>query len=367
MEKHPSVTPGLGLRGAVALLFVFFISSSGIFGFTYGLGPDGFLAQLLGFCAIIPLLLLFARLAHLLPGKNLYDMLDFAFGRQVTSGLSLLYLLYFISVAATIRVQYAELLRLTTLTNTPLPIILLAFFAFCAYLAKSGLETVAKWSILIGALTIAFTLALTLLAIPHMQGNHLLPIGASSHAALIKGGVRFAIFPLGEAVVMLALLGPLGKGTSPYKLFVIAPVMALGFFLVNFFRDTAILGAGFLDMLHFPTLKAASVVQMGWIGSRIDIFFLGILLLTGLTKAALCIIAGAHGIRRLFSLSDERRAILPLAAFSVILSAILFPNLAQLFAHPGIYVYYAPIFQGLIPGLMWLVVECKMRREPKTQ
>ena len=365
--KHKSfVNRELRLRSAIAMLLVFYISNSGIFGFTYGLGPDAFIAQLLGFLLAAPLLLILARLAHILPGKNLYHMLEYAFGRWIACLFSAIYFLYFISLAATIRVQYAELLRLTTLVNTPLVVILLAFFAFCAYLANSGLETIGKWSVLLGAGAITFALTLTFLAIPHAEGAHLLPIGVSTPAALVRGGGHFAIFPLGEAVVMLALLGRLEKGASPYKLFFFAPLLALGFFLLTFLRNTAILGASLLDMLHFPSINAASVVQIGWIGGRVDVFFMAILLLTGLTKAALCLIAGIRALRQVFSLSDETRLLLPVAFFSVGISAILFSNLPQLLAHPAIYVYYAPIFQVVIPGATWLVAEFKLRQRTPT-
>ena len=359
MMQNTCSTSRLNLRGAVAILLVFYISSSGIFGFAYGLGPEGWLAQLMGLLMAAPLLLILARLLHILPGRTLYDMLDHLFGRWIACFLSLLYFFYFISLAATVRVQYAELIRLVTLVHTPLVVILLAFFILCVYLAKSGLETLGKWSLFLGALAIAFTLGLTLMATPHMRGEHLLPMGVQAPAALIRGGGKFAIFPLGEAVVMLALLGRLDKGASPYKLLFTGALLAAGFFLLTFFRDTAILGATLMDMVHYPSFKAAGVVQLGWIGGRVDMFFAGILLLTGLTKAAVCLIAASGALGRVFSLPDGNAVLIPVAFFSVGLSAILFPNLAQLFAHPSVYVYYAPLFQAVIPGLMWLAAEWK--------
>ena len=363
MQKH-SFANGLSPWGAVAILLVFYISANGIFSFAYGLGPDGFLAQLIGFGMAAPLLLIFARLAQILPGMNLYDMLDYSFGRWIAWVLSLFYTLYFISLTAVAQVQYAAFIRLVSLVNTPLLVILLAFFALSAYLAKSGVQTLGKWSLLIGAVSVIFTLGLTLLAIPNMRFEHLLPIGTNTPASMLRSGGKFAVFPLGEAVVILALFGRLEKAEKPYKLFFFGALFALLFFLLTFFRDTAILGTALLDMLHYPSFTAAGVVQIGAIGGRVDIFFAGLMLLTGLTKAAICLIAANRGVRRMFSLSDEHALLLPLGFFSVGLSAVLFPNLAELFAHPSVHVYYAPLFQGVIPGLLWLLAEWKVRRKP---
>ena len=47
---------GLRLWGAVAILLVVYVSSSGIFDFAYGLGPGGWIAQLLGLAMAAPLL-----------------------------------------------------------------------------------------------------------------------------------------------------------------------------------------------------------------------------------------------------------------------------------------------------------------------
>ena len=362
MQKNIS-TNGLTLWGAVAILLLVFISGSGIFDFTYGLGPDGWIAQLLGLAMAAPLLLLFARLAHLLPGMSLYAMLEYAFGRWIARFLSLLYLLYFIGLAAAIQAQYAAFIRMISLVNTPLVVILLAFFTLSVYLAKSGTKTLGKWSLLLGVTAVVFALGLTLLALPDMRAEHLLPVGANSPASIVRSGGKFAIFPLGEAVVMLALLGPLDKRTDPYKLFFFGALFAVGFFLLSFFRDTAILGATLLDMLHFPSFTAAGVIQIGGIGGRMDIFFAGLLLLAGLTKAAACLIAANRGIRQVFSLSKENAALLPLGFFAAGLAAVLFPSLTELFAFPGIYVYYVPLFQGVIPFAAWFFAEIKVWRE----
>jgi spore germination protein KB len=347
------------VRGSVAMLLLLYMGSGNALGRSLGLGADTWIAYLLGLLLAAPLLLVLARLVQLTPGMDLYDMLDYTLGRRLAAIAAALYFFYFIALAATVGVRYGAFLQFTSLTHTPLIVILLALFAVCAYLAGSGVETLGKWSTLWAATALLAAVLLTLLAIPSMRLENLLPIAASGGGAIFRGGHRITRLPFGEAVVLLALLGHLDRRANPYRLFFLGATLAAGFFVLTFLRDAAVLGAGNMDSLRYPHFQAAGVLQVGAGMTRIESLASIPPVITGLTKAAVCLLAAAGALRRIFGLAHGGLVLIPLALFCVGLSMMLFDKRAALFAYPAVHLRIAPLFQLAIPVLMWLIAEGK--------
>jgi len=352
----------LSLRGAIALLLVFYISGYGIYGHAIDMASDRWMAAGVGLVMATPLFLILARLIRLLPGMDLFDMLEYAFGRVLGTLITVLYCVYFIAMAALAGRYHGAFLHLTTLPNTPLIVLLLILFAVCVYLAKSGVVTLGKWSVLIAILAILFAVGVTVIALPAMRLNHLLPLGVHSGQGLLWGGYRAAVLILGNGIIFLTLARRLDKKANPYGLFMFAAALAVAFFALTFLRDLAILGQGSMDTVFFSAYKAAGVLDLGGLGIRIESFVLLIALLTGITKIAICLLAAARGVSRITSQWNQTYTVFLVAATTLALAMILFPNLTSLFIFPGIYLHYAPVLQIGIPLLLWLIVEGKRKK-----
>ena len=231
----------LSLHAVSAILLMFYFGRRAASHGTLGVGTDAWIAMLLGLLMSIPVLLILARLMQLLPEKNLFDMLDYSFGRTIARVICVLYLFYFMALSGSV-ITKVEFVRMSSLPHTPLLMLLLLFFAAGIYLAKSGILTIGKWSVFAACFVLGISLALTLLAIPSMHVSNLLPIGISNSGALIQGGYQFMLAPLGGAVIVLVFGGKRGKGTSPYRMLFFGAGLAALFFSLTFLRDTAILG-----------------------------------------------------------------------------------------------------------------------------
>ena len=352
----------LSSKHAAAILALFYMGSA--LHMPTGLGTDGWIAYLAGLLIVMPLLLILARLVRLMPEMNLYDMLEYTLGKALAVIVGLFYFLYFIAWAAVARVYYGTFVQQTSLTRTPLIVILLILFVLCIYLARSGVATVGKWSILLGAVVLFGAVLLTLLAIPDMRLEHLLPIAARGSRAIARGGYRQALWPFGGAVVMLAVLRPLDRKANPYAALLFGAAIACGFFVLNFLRDTAVLGETGMDTLRYPSFQTAGVVRMGVVETRIEFLTALPLILAGLTKAAVCLLAAAGAVARIFRNRDRQSILFPAALFSVGLSVmLLYSREAALFV-PTFHQSVAPLFQAVIPVLVWLIAEGKHKRKP---
>jgi len=338
------------------MLLVFYLGGSNMLGMSHGLGTAGWIAQLAGFFAALPLLLLFGRLVRLMPGTDLYEMLEYTLGKWITAIVSVLYFCYFMILAATTRVYYGVFLQQTSLTNTPLIVILLALFVVCTYLARSGAVSLGKWSTLLVAALVLVAALLALFAIPNMRIEHLLPVAAGGGRAIADGGYRVLFSPFGEAVALLTLLGSLDRKASPYRLFFLGALLAALFFVLTFLRDAAVLGGESMDTLRYPFFQAAGVIRAGAVQTRMEFPASLPFVLAGLTKVAVCLIAAARAVRR--------SALIPVALFSVGLSALLFYRQTALEAILAVHLYAAPLLQVGIPVLICLVAEVRRKRRP---
>lgn len=93
----------------LALLIIgFTFGSTAIMNPSYGAGQDAWLAFILGFIGGTTLLGIYVAIAHLNPGKNLYEILESFFGKYLGRGIGLLYVWYFIHLASLVLRNFGE-------------------------------------------------------------------------------------------------------------------------------------------------------------------------------------------------------------------------------------------------------------------
>jgi len=351
---------GLSLRSATALLFVFYVGHLGIYYSMLGAPADVPISMLLGLMMSVPMLLIFARLTRLLPGMNLFEMLDYGFGRVLSYGISALYFVYFLILASSVLGQIA-FVRAVSLPATPLLVLCLLFFVTAAYFAHRGVLSMSKLSVLIMILIVGIAVLLSVLSMADLRVSNLLSIELSGNEAILRGGYQFMVSPLGAGVVLLALLGRSTKWVSFYKVFFIGASLAILFFLWIFLRDLAILGTAGMDRLDYPAYHAASGIQIG-AGGRVESLVTVWILLSALTMLAVCLYAAACGLRRVTLRQKNTGMLIPATVLALGLTVLLGMGFAEEFPVALIHLRYAPVVQGVLPVLLWLVAEVKVRR-----
>lgn len=118
----------------VAIIFLSIGGSSVLLGVSSRSGRDQWLALLLSLVIVLPVTLLYASLAKLMPEKGLYDMFELSFGKVAGKVFTALVTLYAIQVCAMALNQFATFIRITTLPYTPKIVIIALFMAVPLYL-----------------------------------------------------------------------------------------------------------------------------------------------------------------------------------------------------------------------------------------
>jgi spore germination protein KB len=346
-------------------MVMFLLGSSTVMGVTNEAGADSYLGIVIGFVMALPMVFVYARLKKLQPEKDLFDMLIWVFGRFVGKVFIFLLTWYALHLGALVLRNFTEFISAVTLPETPQFVTALLMGAVIIWAAKSGPETMGRWSS-IYFVFVAFTLLVTvLLAIPFFDTRNIRPVAYDGVMPLINGGTTVFAMPFAETVLFLFTLSTLKKGTSPYKIFFGGVTLGGLILALLSLRDTLVLGGESLIKRYYPSYTAVKVISLGDFFQRFEIIVGGVFLLCGFVKTAVCLLAAARGIARLSGIEDYRKITAPVGLLMIILSIIVYSSMMQMFDWLEIYKYYALPFQVLIPVIVWIIAEIKGKKSKR--
>lgn len=357
------VKDSLSMRNACAIIVVIQVSNVIILGFPSDAGGNTWISILLSTFLFVPLMLIYARLVHLMPGKNIFEMMESVFGRVITIIICLLYAYYFMTLTGIVRGNYAEFVHIVALKNTPFIVITLSFFIVCSFLAYSGTKTMGKWCVLVLIFSVIVLGGTVIFSIPKMKlDNLMLSVGSSLEEIGITA-LKFLPLPFGEAIILMTMSGDFEKKVNPYKLFLTGAFVSVGLCLLVYLSNCAVLGQKTLEAVYFPSFKAASVVHIGSVGTRIEAIVAFAFIMEGITKVAASLTAGARAVAMIFNIKKHRMLIYPIGFLTVAFSSFVFHNILEMLEFTDhIYRLYAPFFQILVPLATLITAEIKIRK-----
>lgn len=354
---------GLSMRNACAMIVVIQVCNTIILGFPAGAGGNTWISILLSTFLVVPLMLIYARLVHLMPGKNIFEMMESVFGRVITIVICLLYAYYFLTLTGIVRGNYAEFVHIVSLKNTPFIIIAMSFFIVCAFLAYSGSKTMGKWCVIVLLFSLVVLGATVIFSIPKMKLDNLTLSLEYSLEEIGLTALKFLPLPFGEAIIMMSMAGDFEKKVNPYKLFLAGGLISVVLCLIVYVSNCAVLGQKTLEAVYFPSFKAASVVHIGSVGTRIEAVVAFAFIMEGITKVAASLTAGVKAIAMIFKVKKHHMLIYPVGFLTLALSGFVFHNILEMLEFTDqIYRLYAPVFQMLIPLLLLILAEIKIRK-----
>lgn len=362
----------LSLRQAVCTISTFLLGSSMLLGANTQLGQDSWLGLLYAMIIAMPIILIYARIIKLYPEKDIYDILMILFGNIIGKLLIFIITFYAIHLGALVLRNFTDFLIITALPETPQIMLLSLMFFLMVYIAKSGIETLGKWSVVILPIVIVTVLLTILFSFDHMEISNLKPIMEHSFFKFTTSAFNSFAFPFGEIVLFLTLAGSIKKEDSPYRVFYYGLFLGGVILLLANIRNLLILGAPMVEASYFPSYTAARTIDIGNFLTRIEGSISLNFIITGFTKVTTCLLAASHGIAKLFSIKSHNRMIVPAALLMITLGDIVYNNLMGTFAFNEIYAFYAAPFQILIPFIVWITAEVKSRKKktcaaPSTQ
>jgi spore germination protein KB len=296
---------------------------------------------------------------------DLFEMLEALLGKvggKVTVALMAWYALH---LGALVLRNFSEFIQIAAMPETPQLPIMIVMMLVTAYMAKSGVESLGRWTLGILPIIMLVVVATVLLSLNKMDFSNIQPVMSHKPGEIVSSAFTLFAFPFAETVLMLSVAGDIKKTDSPYKVYLGAMLLGAFVLLVVVIRNIEILGAPMVGAEYFPSYTAARVIRVGDFLSRIEITIAMNFILAGIVKISVCLIAAAKGAARLFAISDYRRIVMPVGLMMLALCAIVYGDTMEMFAFLPIYQYYALPFQLVIPLIVWIAAEVKAKKQKK--
>jgi spore germination protein KB len=352
-------------KEATCILLIFYIGSSFLLGTGTSAKNDAWISGLVGMLLALPMILVYARVLSIYPDKGLFEILDLVFGKALGKIISILYSWYSFHLGALVIRNFGEFMNTVAMPETPLIVPLLTLGIVCIATAKSGIEVIGRMSAYLLPIILITIFIVQLLGIPHWNINHLKPILGNGVAPILKGGFNAFSFPFSESVVLLGAFFSLKTKKSPYKIYLKGTIFAGLLLAILTVRNILILG-GILPKLYFPSYTAVSRISIGDFLQRIELTVALVLVFGVFIKSSICLLVTSIGIAKLFNLHDFRSIIIQTGLLMVYFSYTIYEHTYEMRTWAfEVYPYYAFPFQVIIPLLMLLIAEIKVRFDKK--
>jgi spore germination protein KB len=353
----------LSSRQAISLLAVFIFGSSVVLGGYSEAEQDSWICIILSQAFVLPIVFVYARIIKMYPGKNLFEIAESVFGKLFGKIIEILYIWYSIHLAALVVKNFSEFIEIVAMPETPQLPIMLIIIMVAIYLARSGVKTLGKWSIIALIIIVSIFFITVALLSPQLKLDNLLPIMNHSTKVVFTGAYQMFAFPFAETVLFLTIADSLKEEDSAYKVYFIGVTFGTVILCLVVLRNITSIGSALMKAEYFPSYISARIINVSDFLARIEGSISANFVFAGITKIALCLFAASKGLAHLFQIQDYKKMILPIGLTSVALSSILYTSTMEMVNFLKIYVIYVIPFQIIIPVLIWLGAEIKTHFE----
>jgi len=349
----------LTLNQARLLLVLFLLGSSVVLGINTDVSQDSWIALIMAIFISLPLIIMYARIIILHPGKNLFDIVDILFGKLIGKILTILMAIYAVILGTLVLRNFMEYISITTLLHTPSILIGILLLLVAVNLAKSGTKVLGGWVIFTFFCITIFILSTLFLSVETFDIESIFPIMEYGIGDITRSSLKIVAFPFAEMVLFLCIANFFKKGDSPYKIYLTG--LFIGgtiLFLINL-RNIMSLGIPSFVEAYFPSHVAARFIQLGDFLTKVEGVITISFIITGITKLAVCLLTASMGFRYLLSVKNYKDVIVPTSLIILSLSAIIFSNIVESTHFTKYYHVFAIPFQIIIPLLIWIFSEIK--------
>lgn len=352
----------------LALLIILFeIGSAIIVGIGNDAKQDAWIAIIIATVIGLLLVTMFTYVSSFSPGRNLFQIMEYSFGRVITIMICFCYILYFLYIAARVLRDFGEILVTVTYQDTPIEFILLVFMVTVAYVIYLGLEVIGRVSELLFPYVIFFLVLIILFFVIQgsIQLENVKPVLAEGLTPVIKSVFPELVgFPFGELIVFTLIWSNTSRFKLVGKVSLIATSISGGILIITSLVKITVLGPNMINRSPFPLLSAVRNISLANFIERIDALVIFMFMVGILIKIILFVYASLKGLEYISQI-PYRPFVFPICMLISFFSVIVTSNFAE-HIEEGIQIvplYLHMPFQVVIPLflLVTLVLKKKMK------
>ncbi|MFC4322791.1 GerAB/ArcD/ProY family transporter [Litchfieldia salsa] len=365
----PKLTEKISLWQLFILIFVFEMGSAVVVGIGNDAKQDAWIAILLSTGIGIAMIILYNFMLKKREGCNLFEILEFCFGKYVSKVFSILYIIYFFYIASRILRDFGELIVSTIFEITPIEILSITIMLVIVYMLYLGIEVLGRTSEIFLPYVFSFIVLVGffILFSGEMEFDNLFPIMADGFGPVLKAIFpSLMTFPFGELITFMVIIPYVSNFKYANKVSIFS--VAFSGFMLAFTSIILIttLGPEMKTRATFPLLSAAREISLLRFIERVDLVIVFVVMFGIIVKVSIFFFAGLKGLEHVFSI-PYRMFIFPIGTIIAFTSITVSHNFAEHIEEGLVFVpFYLHIpFQYIFPMLILPILLWKTRRKDK--
>lgn len=352
-------------KSKISSIQLFLLFTGFLYGSTVILNPagsaknDGWLALILGGAGGALLISVYVTIALLNPSKTLVEILREKLGKLLGNTVAILYIWYFIHLAALVFRNFGEFVVTVTFPETPMAVIIGLFAIVLVYGINSGIEVIGRLSELLIPIIPLTTVIISFALITTRDFTAILPVMENGMSPVLNAAFAVITFPYGETIAFLMLFPHLNKKRNLKNVVSLSVLYRVVLAIIVFIRHISVLGSDLAYRATFTPHLTASLIPGINLQPLTDVN----LLISGGIKISICIYAAVKALSQVLDIGDYRKLTTPLTVFCVVLSVWVYEDILEMFRWAKeVWPYYSIPFQIIIP-LMLLLLSLKNGRK----
>ncbi len=347
-------------KQGIILVTLFIMGSSLIIGTGTEAGRDSWLAIVVAMFFSFPILMIYARILSLFPNKDLFDILEYVFGKFFGKLIGVTYIWFAFHLGALVIRNFGEFINGVSIPETPETILMIFIALLCAYGIKTGVETLSRWSELAIIVLVFFIIWTILFLIPDMSLNNIKPIFLKGVRPILMGAFSVFSFPFAETILFCMVFSSLRNKKSPYIVYTWGIVLGGTILFLTTLTEILVLGETQFTSAFFPSHITVSRGNIADFIQRSEIIVAISFFGAGFVKVCICLLGACKGVTKTFGCKDYKFIVTPIALLMVNLSYLVYESLIEMSEWAFlVWPYYAFMFQVILPIIIWIGAEIK--------
>ncbi|MGI5898559.1 MAG: GerAB/ArcD/ProY family transporter [Christensenellales bacterium] len=308
----------------------FLISSALITGFAERLlVHDTWLGLIAAAVLGLPVFMVYLALMKKFPGLSLTGMNDVVFGKPLGRFVSVLYLMFFVSLTTLTLKDINMLMKQNIMYNTPDIVIVGLIALVAAWAVRVGIMTVVRYSALFFIPAAAILSLVFVVTVANNDWMDYLPVLDIPLHHFVQGTGRILAVPFLEMVVFLMITPNIREpGTEGRKYMLWGYGVSVIFMLLLVYCDIAALGQA-VQLFRIPSFETLRMVNFAAVTSRVEVFFVIILLLLMFLKFAFFLYVTTLLFAQILGQNTYRPFVIIIAVIICVYSLFVLPAAAE--------------------------------------
>lgn len=291
-------------------------------------GRDAWLSVIGGWFLDVLLAIIYAYMGIRFPGENFVQYSISILGKYFGKAIGIIFPLFFLLVVAVFMQGLSLELNVAFLPDTPFNVILVSNFIVAAYIARKGIEVLARMTEVLGPMFLIGGLVMFFMVIPSVDLDRLKPQFDNGVAPFLAGSPFILTF-FGICVMMAMFIPLCNRPEDGFLAKFSAVSMGALFIGLLIVFTTGIFGVEQAENLYGPGLMLARYIHFGHYLERIEVFWMLITVGAGIVSSAIMLWAFSLGIAQLAGLKAYQPLVYPGALLAMTLGMLAFPGRVQ--------------------------------------